>query len=153
MIKTLWHSLRWSLFPYYSQRRLNRSLLESARTLRNEAYGLDRRIEATRYLKLRERDSDTFESNVIISKAQRLAIEVPTADTKPSWWDNDSDDNMPSDATSQWLSEIGRTGVSKMIKEERRRDIEWWVKILTPLLATLITLLSLVIALISVSKK
>jgi len=40
-----------------------------------------------------------------------------------------------------------------MIKEERRRDIEWWVKILTPLLATLITLLSLVIALISVSKK
>jgi len=114
---------------------------------------LDRRIEATRYLKLRERDSDTFESNVIISKAQRLAIEVPTADTKPSWWDNDSDDNMPSDATSQWLSEIGRTGVSKMIKEERRRDIEWWVKILTPLLATLITLLSLVIALISVSKK
>ncbi len=97
----------------------------------------------------RQQALEHFESNIILKKAERLALEVPNATDKPDWWD-DNRGETPEYAVVHWLTETGRRGVSKLIKEERKRNVEWWAKIVTPLLGILISLLGLTVALISV---
>jgi lipopolysaccharide export LptBFGC system permease protein LptF len=60
---------------------------------------------------------------------------------------------MPDYAVTDWLSDAGGIGAAKLIRQERRTNAEWWVKIVTPLLAALISLLGLVVALVTVSRK
>lgn len=63
------------------------------------------------------------------------------------------DSQFLDDLTVRWLTKTGRLMVANLLKEERKRNIEWWVKIVTPVLAALISLLGLVVALVTVSKK
>lgn len=81
------------------------------------------------------------QSRILQIKAERLGI-----DTKShiDWW---NDNNF------EELSAAGRHAVSHLAREERRRNMEWWVKVLVPIAAVVISLLSLLIALIAVSKK
>ncbi len=98
-----------------------------------------------------ERELDKCESRKLIEQATQLAIEIPAT---PQWWlDDNLDGNMPPEAVTSWLSEPGRRSIAKLVKEERRKNIEWWVKTVTPVFGALISLLGLIIALISISKK
>ena len=94
-----------------------------------------------------------FESNRVIRKARRRAIDLPSRRDKPHWWNDDQDEegSVPEYAVSRWLSETGRTGVLKLIKQERRSDIEWWAKLLGGLIGSLTALLGVVVALVSIS--
>jgi|GEM_PF-2187368 len=92
-------------------------------------------------------------STATLNEAHRLAIEVPSAQEKTAWWSNDYEDGMPDEAVTEWLSEGGELGVTKLIKEEKRKNIEWWIRIITPLVAAAISLLGLIVALVTVSKK
>ena len=38
---------------------------------------------------------EEFESQIIHVKARHLALEVPSAKEKPTWWDNDYEQGMP----------------------------------------------------------
>lgn len=99
-----------------------------------------------------------IESEVLTNQARSLGIEIPN---RKDWWFDDYDEQIeagvPSelldDVGSQWLSSTGRLMVSSMIRKERRQSVEWWVKIITPLLAAIISLLGLVVALVTVSRK
>jgi lipopolysaccharide export LptBFGC system permease protein LptF len=93
---------------------------------------------------------DAIETERLTKKARQLGIEIPSNRT---WWWDDLDYVSSPDEATFYLTDIGKAGVSKLIREERRKNIEWWVKTITPILGALISLLGLVIALISVSKK
>lgn len=92
-----------------------------------------------------------FESRHVIWKAERLAVEVPDIKEKPTWWTDDSESGTP--ATFRWLSERGRLGVLRLIREERRRAWEWRIKILRPILTILVGILGLLVALVSLLLK
>jgi len=44
---------------------------------------------------------------------------------------------------SEWLSDMGRIGVRKLIREEQRKNIEWRVKVIALLLGACINILGL----------
>lgn len=77
-----------------------------------------------------------------------MGIEIPK---KEEWWLDNSeyvdslnlDSQIMDDFTVRWLTKTGRLMVAKLIKEERKRNIEWWVKIVKPVLVALISLLAL----------
>ena len=90
---------------------------------------------------------DREKSWVLISKAEKLGVEIPNHDEKSSWWRNDSEFGDP--PVQYWLSEKGRRAVANLIRDERRRTWEWRIKVLTPILTVLVSVLGLVIALIT----
>lgn len=105
--------------------------------LQNKLYPLKQRLDA-------------IETERLTKKARQLGIEIPS--TRTWWWDDLDYVSSPGEATF-YLTDIGKAGVSKLIREEKRKNIEWWVKTITPILGALISLLGIVVALISVSKK
>jgi hypothetical protein len=95
-----------------------------------------------------------METNRLTTKARRLGIQLPP---EKNWWlEDEMFEGEIIDGVYEgkyFLTEAGMAGVSKLIREERRRSIEWWVKIITPILSAAIALLGLIVALVSVSKK
>lgn len=111
-------------------------LAQEQKKLRNELYPLKERL-------------DSIETKRLTSKAQRLGIDLPA---KPQWWWDDSEALGPEDA-NYYLTDIGKAGVTKLIRDERRKNIEWQVKTITPIIGALISLLGLIVALVTISKK
>ncbi|MDQ3803085.1 MAG: hypothetical protein M3416_04435 [Acidobacteriota bacterium] len=103
--------------------------------LRKKLYSLTLRFEA-------------IETERLIKEAVRLGIDFPE---KPEWWRKA--DGKTFENFRPRLNQYGRVAISKLIRDERRKNIEWWVKTITPLLGALISLLGLVVALVSVGKK
>lgn len=145
------------MFEDRRKRRELRQALGSLREAENRAkYGSDKQaLEQARRDRYRaERNLTQFDESRLLDNARKLGIEVPTPTQKPSWYDDDNDDgNVPSYAVSYWLNRTGRLGVAKLVRDERRKSIEWWIKIATPLLGALISLLGLIVALVTVAKK
>jgi hypothetical protein len=52
-----------------------------------------------------------------------------------------------------YLTDIGKAGVSKLIREEKRKNIEWRVKIIITILTALTGLIGSTIGVLSVLKK
>lgn len=72
-----------------------------------------------------------FESELLLTKAERLGIDLPD---KKDWWSNDDvHSELSPDDITWWLSRKGRIGVANLIKQERRKDVEWWLKIIAAL--------------------
>ena len=101
---------------------------------------------------------DVFESDILVNNAQRLGVDIPkTAD----WWEDDYNEqdygglpaHVLNDILNRWLTPKGRLMVAKLIREERRKNVEWWVRVIAPLLGALISLLGLVVALVTVSRR
>lgn len=104
--------------------------------------------DAQRDLAMQRFRLTVFDTAALTRKARELGVEIPRNNT---WWYNDNDDgSLPPEDVSYYLINLGKTAVKKLIREERRKNIEWWVKILTPVLGALISLLGLIIALITV---
>jgi hypothetical protein len=94
---------------------------------------------------------EQFESGLVIFKAERLALDVPNNEEKAAWWTHDHDDDtLP---VHYWLSERGRVGILRLIREERRKTWEWRIRILTPILTILVGILGLLVALVSLLLK
>ena len=51
-----------------------------------------------------------------------------------------------------WLSEIGQAMVTRLIADDRKKNIEWWMKIVIPLLTLMISLMGLIVALVTVAR-
>jgi hypothetical protein len=133
-----------SLYPLLTTDESNKPLVISASaTPRN----INDQLVLSQELGYREMELERFESNLLINEARKLAIKIPSEHS--DWWIEDKG-NVP---VTRWLSLTGQLGVSKLIKDERRKSIEWWVKIITPLLGALISILGLIVALVSISRK
>jgi hypothetical protein len=95
-----------------------------------------------------------LETNRLVRKAQRLGIEIPRTDNW--WWEDEKVAEVINGEYhgKYYLSDIGKAGVSKLIRDEKRKSIEWWIKtVIVPLLTVLISALGLIVALVSISKK
>lgn len=103
----------------------------------------------TNQLRSRRLRLETIETDRLINKVRRQGIELPS---NKSWWWDDLDDRGPDDYRS-YLTNSGKAGVSKLIREERKKSVEWWVKIIMPILSALIALLGLLVGLVSVYRK
>jgi len=51
------------------------------------------------------------------------------------------------------LNQKGRDKVRKLIRDERRKNIEWLIKTIGPILTITVSILGLIVALVSLSKK
>src|SRR5215213_5633366 len=72
-----------------------------------------------------------FESMLLIDKAERLGIDIPD---RKDWWSNDNiHSDLPPDDATWWLSQKGRTGLANLIKQEKRKERQWWLKIIAAL--------------------
>jgi len=91
-----------------------------------------------------------IDTDRILLKVRQLGIELPTG--KESWWWDDMDYVGPDDYRS-YLTDIGKSAVSKLIKEERRKNLEWWVKIVVTLITALTGLVGALIGVFSLLKK
>jgi hypothetical protein len=94
---------------------------------------------------------EQFESRHVIFKAERLGVDVPNNEERPTWWTRSYDDDPK--LVYYWLSERGRVGVLRLVREERRKTWEWRIRVLTPVLTILLGILGLLVALVSVLLK
>jgi hypothetical protein len=109
-------------------------------------------------LKFAERDLEQFESRLLLKEALDRGIAVSR---DSDWWSNDrkdyerpgQDGQFIDDMTTVWLSETGRAMVTRLIRDDRKKNVEWWIKVITPLLGAAISILGLLIALITVSRR
>jgi multisubunit Na+/H+ antiporter MnhB subunit len=54
---------------------------------------------------------------------------------------------FPGFAPLDWyLQENGQRTVGKLIRKERRENVEWWVKVLSPILSLIVGILGLLVA-------
>jgi hypothetical protein len=88
---------------------------------------------------------DDLETARLVRKARRLGIEIPQNE---KWWREDQafEGKMISDGVYEgrfYLTEWGKAGVSRLIWEEKKKNVEWWVKVITPILALIVAILAL----------
>jgi hypothetical protein len=72
-----------------------------------------------------------------------LALDVPNYHEKPTWWRDDSENGE--EPVIRWLSEKGRQAVANLIRDDRRKTWEWRIKIITPILTILASMLGLIV--------
>lgn len=94
---------------------------------------------------------DQHKSRIILWKAEKFGLEVPTFQEKPSWWRDDGEDGQ--EPVIRWLSEKGRQGLQNLIRDERRKTWEWRVRVITPILTILVSILGLLVAAVSLLNK
>jgi len=94
---------------------------------------------------------EQHKSRTILWKAEKLALDVPSYQERPTWWRDDSENGE--EAVIRWLSEKGRQGVSNLIHDERRKTWEWRIRVITPILTILVSILGLIVALITLLPK
>ncbi len=101
-------------------------------------------------LKLYEcnRRINTIETERLLRKATKLGIDFPD---KPGWWWNDIDDEGVN--YRNYLTDSGEAGVLRLIREERRKSVEWWVKIIGGVITLLTGLAGSIIGIIAILKK
>jgi hypothetical protein len=110
-------------------------------TLAN-AYEPERQKLGNRFIRL-SNELEMFESALLLDKAERLGIERPE---KRDWWANDDIGGSSPDDVSWWLSQKGRIGVANLIKQERRKDFEWWLKVIAALVGLGGVLIGIILA-------
>lgn len=105
---------------------------------------------AHKSLNFRQRALDHFETRLLLRAAARLAVEVPDTEC---WWRDDSAYGLSKPTRPLNLTEVGQRGVRRMIQDERRRRVEWWLtKLFVPVFQIAIPILALVVGLLSVGK-
>jgi hypothetical protein len=91
-----------------------------------------------------------IDTDRLLRKVRQLGIELPSK--KDSWWWDDMDYAGPEDYRS-YLTDIGKAGVSKLIREEKKKNIEWWIKIVVTIITALTGLVGSLIGVLSVLNK
>jgi hypothetical protein len=93
-------------------------------------------------LRLAEKRLEQFESGLLVKEAHRRGLVISK---DADWWSSDRgdyeghgwDEQFIKDMTATWLSESGRAIVRRLIAEDRKKNIEWWFRIIMPLLSVL----------------
>lgn len=90
-----------------------------------------------------------LESVQLVDKAHKLGIEIPSTE---SWWEFEyAEDGIGS--YRSYLSELGKVKVAKLIREEKLKNAEQWIKLIAPLISALTGLLGVIIGLIAILSK
>lgn len=90
---------------------------------------------------------NTIDTNRLVNKVNQLGIEIPS--DKENWWWDDLN-YVGVDHFRSYLTDVGKAGISKLIREERRKNIQWWVNIIITIFTALTGLIGSIIGVISV---
>lgn len=140
----------------FDEWRERRSLQREITLLQKEESTLDGLLDQEKLAKLHIKVSGrqlrlaVIDTDRLLMKVRQLGIELPSK--KDSWWWDDLDYAGPDDYRS-YLTDIGKAGVSKLIRDERRKNIEWWVKIIVTVITALTGLVGSLIGVLSVLNK
>ena len=114
-------------------------------------WSVERWLDLKQQIHFRESQISQCESDHLIKRAQQLGIEIPQIE---SWWWDDSASGLPPEDVSQYLTRFGIVSVRNLIRDKRRQIFEWWyTKVILPTLQSLIPILSLLVALVTVWRK
>jgi hypothetical protein len=89
-----------------------------------------------------------LETDLLKAKARKYDIVFPR-DNKGWWWSDPNFQGDPADAPDM-LTELGKAGAIKLIKEERRAIHDWWIKTLTLIITVIIGLIGAITGLVAV---
>ena len=140
----------------FDEWRERRSLQREINLLEKEESTLDGLADQEKLAKLhiklsgRQLRLAVIDTDRLLRKVRQLGIELPSK--KDSWWWDDMDYAGPDDYRS-YLTDIGKAGVSKLIREERKKNIEWWIKIVVTIITALTGLVGSLIGVLSVLNK
>jgi len=139
------------MFAYQKKRhQLRRHIEHLQRQVEQGRGGAGTREE----LKDHERKLAAFEYEHLLTTANRLGVDIPTHEEKPSWWSSNSSKGMDfGSATVYWLSDAGEAGLSKLIRQEKRKNVEWWIRTVGSIVGLLTGLLGALIGVIALLKK
>jgi hypothetical protein len=87
---------------------------------------------------------DLFETERLLRQAQHYGIQIPP---NPTWWVNDSDSGLPPEDVTHYLNNIGQSGLKALILEHRKKNWEFWVRVITALTGLGGTLIGIISAL------
>lgn len=85
----------------------------------------------------------------LMKQVHHYGIELPK---KHEWWWDDFD-YEGADNFRSYLTDIGIAYVSKLIQKKRRKNTEWWVKIIVTVLTALTVLAGSIIGVLAILKK
>lgn len=131
------------------------------RKLRKEKLVLTRRIgelepESTELMTKRARlgalhdEIEGLETDFLLKRIETLGIELPKG--KSSWWRNDIE-YSDFDDVRFYLTSTGKRYVNKLIRDERKKNIEWWIKLVGGLIPMLTALAGTIAAILAVLSK
>jgi hypothetical protein len=83
---------------------------------------------------------DAIKTRKLLEKARKMGIEVPA---KNSEWFNQQE-NVYTEETYTMLSWDGEAKLRKLIRKQRRENMDWWLKIITAFTGLIGTLIGLI---------
>lgn len=122
--------------------------------LRLELAKLDKDKDATTIAKIKSKIGEckrrlaAVETDELLDKAQSYGIELPR--DKKHWWRDDID--YAGEDFRSYLTDAGKAGVKKLIRDEWRLAVDWWVKIIVSVLAALTGLVGAIIGMLALLK-
>jgi len=98
---------------------------------------------------------EVAETDELMHEALRWGVEAPRGH---GMWEDDMDDHGGTqeeieEATSFWLTKNGKVTVRRLINEAKRKNVEWWVKIIGTIVAAITGLLGALIGVVAILKK
>jgi hypothetical protein len=95
-------------------------------------------VRSTYYHQYQVKSSDISGVETAILKAEAKKYDLALPRTNKGWWISDPHWEFDTDDAPVVLTEEGKAGITKLIKEERRADHDWWIKTLA-LIFTVLT--------------
>jgi hypothetical protein len=141
------------MFIKRAERKEIQLLKNKVEQLRLERSALDETSDRSKSSQLFRQIADheftiaALESDGLLNKAEELGIEFPPG--KKSWWFDDLDFKDP-DSYRSYLTDAGKAGVAKLIRDERKKNAEWWVKTVVSVITALTGLVGTLIGIFAV---
>jgi hypothetical protein len=143
-------------------RRSNKETLErlhqqSAALLRSGKPTFHEQAEIRRSINIVTDSNERLETMALLRKALKWGIDIPN---NKGWWEDDkpytggmTDIDMLVAIGDQRLTALGRAGVKRLIREERRKSIEWWIKVIVTVITALTGLVGALIGVFAILRK
>lgn len=86
-------------------------------------------LEARRKVTMAQYRLDLFETDVLTALALRYGVEMPK---EPGCWNDDGEYTGPDD-TTYWLTQRGQSSLRASIREQQRKNWQFWIAVITAL--------------------
>jgi hypothetical protein len=127
------------MFDEERRRRQLHKLLDDARKLEepyvkwgepnlDEASGED--LNARWRVRAFEHEIDLFETEVLIALARKHGVDEPT---DAASWADDSESGLSPEDVTYWLTSKGQAKLKASIREQQKKNWEFWIRLITAL--------------------
>lgn len=86
-----------------------------------------------------------WETDDLLARATKRGIELPR--DKDHWWWSDAD--YAGENARSYLTDIGKAGAQRLIRDDRRSSLKWWIDVCVPIFTALTGLAGAAIGIIA----